>query len=67
MYRPMWSALIGLLRSAIAHEDAARHLREPIAADIDSLVAWYAPTLQRYLTGPLLSGRRADIHKEVVA
>ena len=41
---------------------------EPIAsADIDSLVAWYAPTLQRYLTGPLLSGRRADIPKEVLA
>ncbi len=97
LYRPMWAALIGLLRSAIAHEDAARHLRagfgdgglvrliealglpqpdlraalvgselfglmiarlvvrmEPIAsADIDSLVAWYAPTLQRYLTEPL--------------
>jgi AcrR family transcriptional regulator len=111
VYGPMWGAVIGLLRSAIAHEDAARHLRErfgdgglvqlveglglpqpdvraalvgselfglmiarlvvrlePIAsADIDSLVAWYAPTLQRYLTGPLLSGRRADIRKEVVA
>jgi len=27
---------------------------EPVAsADIDSLVAWYAPTLQRYLTEPL--------------
>ena len=24
VYRPMWSALIGLLRSAIAHEDAAQ-------------------------------------------
>jgi hypothetical protein len=28
---------------------------EPIAsADLDTLVAWYGPTLQRYLTGPLL-------------
>lgn len=97
LYRPMWAALIGLLRSAIADEDAARDLRqgfgdggigrlvealglpqpdlraalvgselfglliarlvvrmEPIAsADIESLVAWYAPTLQRYLSGPL--------------
>ncbi len=28
---------------------------EPIAsADLDALVAWYGPTLQRYLTGPLM-------------
>jgi AcrR family transcriptional regulator len=90
-------AVIGLLRSAITHEDAARMMREfvsrealgriaeaidvpqprlraalvgsqviglalarfvirvePIAsADTETLVACYAPTLQRYLTGPL--------------
>jgi AcrR family transcriptional regulator len=101
----LWSAdaaglggtIVGLLRSATTHEDAARmvrefvsrealgriaealdvpqpHLRaalagsqiiglalarfvirvEPIAsADTETLVACYAPTLQRYLTGPL--------------
>lgn len=94
---PILGALIGLFRSALTNEDAARlmgelfprggvaqliealdlpqpELRaalvgseviglavarflvrlEPIAsADVDSLVAWYAPTLQRYLTEPL--------------
>lgn len=97
LYQPIWPALLGLFRSAIAHEDAARQLQEgfvgggivrlvealgvpqpdlraalvgselfglmlarlvvrmePIAsADVDSLVTWYAPTLQRYLTEPM--------------
>jgi AcrR family transcriptional regulator len=96
-YQPMLAALVGLVRSAITHDNAAGVLRdglaggglvrliealdlpqprlraaligselfglamaryvvhlEPIAsADIDLLVAWYAPTLQRYLTQPL--------------
>lgn len=94
---PLRQAIVGLVRNAIASEDAARLLREgfaggglvrlleglgasqprlraalvggelfglalarfvvrvePIAsADIDSIVAWYAPTIQRHLTGPL--------------
>ena len=94
---PMRQAIVGLIRNAVASEDAARLLREgfaggglvrllegldasqprlraalvggelfglalarfvvrvePIAsADIDSIVAWYAPTIQRHLTGPL--------------
>ncbi len=96
-YRPMWGALIGLVRTAIASEVAALQLREglaggglvrlvqalnqpqpelraallatelfgvafaryvvrlePIAsADVDSIVAWYAPTIQRYLSEAL--------------
>lgn len=96
-YQPMLGALVGLVRSAIAHDDAASLLRqglaegglvllvealglpqprlraalvgcelfglalarfvvhlEPIAsADIETLVGWYGPTLQRYLTEPL--------------
>lgn len=95
--RPMMRAIVGLVRNAIASEDAARLLREgfaggglvrllealdasqprlraalvggdlfglalaryvvrvePIAsADIDSIVSWYAPTIQRRLTDPL--------------
>ena len=95
--RPMRQAIVGLVRTAVASEDAARLLRErfaggglvrllealdasqprlraalvggelfglalarfvvrvePIAsADIESIVAWYAPTIQRHLTGPL--------------
>jgi hypothetical protein len=32
---------------------------EPIAsADLDVLVAWYGPTLQRHLTGPLMRDAR---------
>src|SRR5215472_6554704 len=95
--RPMVQTIVGLVRNAVASEDAARLLREgfaggglvrlleavavsqprlraamvggdlfglalaryvvrvePIAsADIDSIVAWYAPTIQRRLTEPL--------------
>ncbi|MCL2514927.1 MAG: TetR family transcriptional regulator [Microbacteriaceae bacterium] len=90
-------ALVGLIRAASTHEEAAKALREGIgegelvpllkalgqpqpevraaliasvlvgltttrsivragalvAADHDALVAWYAPTIQRYLTEPL--------------
>jgi AcrR family transcriptional regulator len=90
-------AMVGLLRSATTHADAARMVREfisrealsriaealdvpqpqlraalagsqliglalarfvigvePLASgDVETLVAWYAPTLQRYLTAPL--------------
>jgi hypothetical protein len=90
------SPILGLLRGAVTHEDAARTLREfvteevlgPLAeqlevpdpqlraslvgsqmiglaiarqvvaigplvdADDEVLVAWYAPTVQRYLTAP---------------
>ena len=96
-YRPMRQAIVGLVRTAVASEDAARVLREgfaagglmrllealdasqprlraalvgsevfglalarfvvrmePIAsAGIESIVAWYAPTIQHHLTGPL--------------
>lgn len=96
-YRPMRQAIVGLVRTAVASEDAARVLREgfaagglvrllealdasqprlraalvgsevfglalarfvvrvePIAsADIESIVAWYAPPIQHHLTGPL--------------
>ena len=32
---------------------------EPVAsADLDTVVAWYAPTVQRYLTAPLADGDR---------
>src|SRR5262249_13536741 len=92
-----WGTLVGLLRSATTHPDAARVLRETLArggiarlvealglpqprlraaliaaelaglamarhvvrleplasADREALVAWYGPTLQRYLTEPL--------------
>ncbi len=93
--------MVGLIRSAASHDEAARMMREfftrevigriakslgvpqpelraalvasqviglamarfvlrfePIAsASIDDMVAWYAPTLQRYLTGPLRGDR----------
>jgi len=96
-YPAGWGTLIGLVRSATTHEEAAALLREsfasggltmlvdalrlpqarlraaligtelfgmamarfivrlePIAsADIESLVSWYAPNVQRYLTEPL--------------
>ena len=33
---------------------------EPVAsADLDTVVAWYAPTVQRYLIDPLASGPAA--------
>jgi hypothetical protein len=100
VYRPIWAALLGLLRSASSEGDAAQVLREhfgegglarimealglsqprlratlvateilgfmlarfvvrlePVAsADLDTVVAWYAPTVQRYLTEPLPGG-----------
>lgn len=100
VYRPVWAALLGLLRSASNESDAAHVLRErfgegglarmmealglsqprlratlvateivglmlarfvlrlePVAsADIDTIVAWYAPTVQRYLITPLPGG-----------
>jgi Tetracyclin repressor-like, C-terminal domain len=57
------------LRSALAGSTVfglamARYVvrLEPIAsADVDSLVAWYAPTLQRYLAEPLPGDGRAPI------
>jgi hypothetical protein len=37
---------------------------EPIAsADIEDVVKWYAPTMQRYLTGPLPGDRRRRASK----
>jgi AcrR family transcriptional regulator len=100
VYRPVWAALLGLLRSASSDGDAAHVVRErfgegglsrmmealglsqprlratlvateivglmlarfvlrlePVAsADLDTIVAWYAPTVQRYLTAPLPGG-----------
>jgi hypothetical protein len=100
VYRPVWAALLGLLRSASSDSDAAHVLREhfgegglsrmmealglsqprlratlvateivglmlarfvlrlePVAsADLDTIVAWYAPTVQRYLTARLPGG-----------
>jgi AcrR family transcriptional regulator len=93
--------MVGLIRSAASHDEAARMMKEffarevlgrvvkslgmpqpelraalvasqmvglamarfvvrfePIAsASVDDMVSWYAPTLQRYLTGPLAGDR----------
>ncbi len=106
-----WGTMIGLLRSASAHADAARLLREsfehggigrlvealgvpqprlraalvgaelvgltmarhvvrlePLAsADPESLIAWYAPTLDRYLTGPLAGDEDRKLGSELRA